>query len=200
MTGKDWLTLALSAAAFIVAFASFFFSHVHKPSGAMLILLERTFSPKRTRATDSRDAAGNFIWQTVSPSIRHLKYSLSNTGKQTLYVKDVELLLGPNNRGNFRSSESFTIIPSDDVESFLLEPGDIKIIEIGHVVDIDFGEDYDYEINCYQLLSLILVSADGNRYQICHDITALGSAGPDFHHPIWDGQTLGAPVRGNGFV
>ncbi|MDD0999300.1 hypothetical protein M5G20_26020 [Pseudomonas sp. TNT2022 ID1044] len=200
MTGKDWLTLGLSAAAFIVAFASFYFAHVHKPSGAMLILLERTFTPRRARSTNEKDAAGFFLWEEVSPLMRHLKYSLSNTGKQTLYVKDVELLQGPDPRGYFRSSESFTIIPSDNVEGFLIEPGDIKIIEINHAMNFHFGEDYDYNKNCYQLLGLILVSADGSRYQICHDITNLGASGPDLHHPIWDGQTLGSPVRGTGFV
>ena len=200
MTGKDWLTLVVSAAAFIVAFASFYFSHVHKPSGAVLILLERLFSPARRRLTDSKDEDGENIWYEISPETRHLKYSLSNTGKQTLYVKDVELLQGPNNRGHLRSHESFTIIQSNHVESFLIEPGDIKIIELNHATKFDFGERFDYSKNCHQMLSIVLVSADGSRYQICHDITNLGPSGPDIHHPIWDGQTLGSPVRGTGFV
>lgn len=200
MMGKDWLTLGLSAAAFIVAFASFYYSHVHKPAGAVLVLLERLFSPEHRRFSDVRGEDGAFFCTGIRPQMRHLKYSLSNPGKQTLYVKNVEILQGPNNRGNLKSNESFTVVPGVDVDDFLIEPGDIKIIKIAHATNFDLGEGFDFEKNCYQLVSLELVSADGSRYQICHDITNLGASGPDIHHPIWDGQTLGSPVRDTGFV
>ena len=199
MTEKDWLTVGLSLAAFIVAGASFFFSHVHRPSRAMLILLERTFSPGIMSASLSGGESFTVQDEIQTPIIRHLKYSLSNTGKQALYVKDVEVLVGPDTLGNFRSKGSFAIVPSNEIQGFLLEPGDIKVIEIDHSVDFFFGDHFDYQKNCHQLVSLIIVSADGSRYQICHDITSLGASGPDFNHPIWDAQKLGDPLRRKGF-
>ena len=200
MEPKDWVTFSLSAAAFAVAAASFYFSHIHRPSGAMLILLERLFSPERRRLTDEKDEQGNNVWATTSVQTRNLKYSLSNTGKQALYIKDVELLQGPDSRGHLKGQGSFTIIPSMPVDSFLIEPGEIKIIEIVHATNFQFPTGYDFKKNCYELVSLEVVSADGNRYQICHDITNLGASGPDIHHPLWDGKALGSPVRGSGFV
>lgn len=200
METKDVVTLSVSAAAFIVSFASFYFSQIHKPSGAVLILLERVFTPEKFTFVASASPYVPMERRMLSPTIRHLKYSLSNTGKQTLYVKEIELLQGPDIRGNLKAHGSFTIIPSVPVESFLIEPGDIKIIEIEHATNYQFPPDYDFEENCYELVSLEVVSADGNRYQICHNITKLGSFGPDLHHPIWDGTTLGSPIRGSGFV
>ncbi|KAB2527450.1 hypothetical protein F8N49_03475 [Pseudomonas sp. GXM4] len=200
MEPKDWITLSLSAAAFAVAAASFYFSHIHRPSGAMLILLERLFSAERRRLTDGKDEQGNNVWVTVSPQTRNLKYSLSNTGKQMLYIKDVALLRGPDSRGNLKGQGSFLVIPSMPVEAFLIDPGEIKIIEIVHATNFQFPKGYDFTKNCYELISLEIVSADGNRYQICHDITHLGTSGPDLHHPLWDGKSLGSPVRGSGFV
>ncbi|GAB6406061.1 hypothetical protein PMHK_34890 [Pseudomonas sp. MHK4] len=200
METKDVVTLSVSAAAFIVSFASFYFSQIHKPSGAVLILLERLFTPEKFTFVPNASPYVPMERRMRSPTIRHLKYSLSNTGKQTLYVKDIEVLQGPDVRGNLKSHGSFTILSGDPLESFLIEPGDIKIIEISHPKEFQFPEGYDFEENCYELVSLVVVSADGNRYQICHDITKLGTHGPDIHHPIWDGTTLGSPVRGSGFV
>ncbi|MHA4978003.1 hypothetical protein ACX0K2_16105 [Pseudomonas extremorientalis] len=200
MEPKDWLTLCLSGAAFAVASASFYFSHIHRPSGVMFILLERLFSAERSRLTDDKDENGNNVWVTISPQTRNLKYSLSNTGKQALYIKKIELLRGPDKRGHLKAQGSFTIIPSNYVEPFLIEPGEIKIIEIVHATNYQFPSNYDFEKNCYELASLEVVSADGNRYQICHNITNLGATGPDIHHPIWDGVTIGSAVRGSGFV
>lgn len=200
MDPKDWLTLSLSGAAFAVALASFYFSHIHRPSGAMLILLEQLFSPERRKLTDDKDEQGNNIWVATSVQTRNLKYSLSNTGKQALYIKAVELLRGPDIRGHLKGQGSFTIIPSGPVEPFLLESGQIKIIDIIHATSNQFPSNFDFEVNCFEVVSLEIVSADGNRYQICHDITNLGPAGPDIHHPIWDGVTIGRAIRGSGFI
>lgn len=197
---KDVVTLSVSAAAFIVSFASFYFSQIHKPSGAVLILLDRTYSAAEFSYIPNESPYVPAEAKITRPAMRHLKYSLSNTGKQTLYVKDIEVLQGPDIRGNLKSHGSFTILSGDPIDSFLIEPGDIKIIEIDHPKEFQFPEGYDFDENCYELVSLIVVSADGNRYQICHDISKLGTHGPNIHHPIWDGTTLGSPVRGSGFV
>lgn len=200
METKDLVTLSVAAAAFIVSFASFYFSHIHRPSGAVLILLERTFSPAEFMHVAVSSPYEPMERKMTLPVRRHLKYSLSNTGKQTLYVKEIELLRGPDLRGYFKVHGAFTIIPSAPVDSFLIEPGDIKIIEIEHATNFSFPSDYDFVENSYELVSLEIVSADGNRYHMCHDITNLGSSGPNIHHPIWDGTTLGSPIRGSGFV
>lgn len=192
--------MLLSGGAFAVALAGFYFSHVHRRSGAVLILLSRRFAAERRRLTDATDASGDNIWEAVSVQTRHLKYSLSNTGKQVLYVKSIDLMRGPNARGNLKSDVFFDVIPSQQVEPFLISPGEIKIIDICHATNYQFPEGYDLQINSYELVSLEVVSADGDRYQICHDISRLGGSGPDIHDPLWDGVTLGVPVRGTGFI
>jgi len=197
---KDLVTFVVSGAAFVVSLASFYFAQIHKPSGAMLILLERNFSAAVWKRGLGHEDYLPPTSTMVSPQIRHLRYSLSNTGKQTLYVKSVDLLRGADTRGNLRSHVPFTVIPSGDVDAFLIAPGDIKIIELDQPMDYEFPDDYDFVENCYELVSLEVVSADGHRYQMCHNITGLQSWGMDIHHPIWDGTTLGNPIRGTGFV
>ena len=199
METKDIVTVGLSAAAFIVSLLSFYFSQIHKPSGAVLILLERTFSPATFVFIPNSSPYSPAERRLNTPQMRHLTYTLSNTGKQTLYVKNVELLQGPNARGNLKSHKPFVIIPSSEVEPFLLSPGSIQPIRIDHETDFDLRSDYPSDEYCYQLVSLEIVSADGNRYQICHDVTKLASSGPDLHHPLWDGTPLGAPIRNAGY-
>jgi hypothetical protein len=195
---KDLATLTMAGAALAVSLANFYFSQFHKPSGAMLILLSRTVSPERWQHN-----SGIFAHlpekQMVSPAIRHLKYTLSNTGKQALYVKSVDLVQGPDRRGHMKSHHSFIVIPSSHVPPFLLDPGEIHVMEFSHELKHDFGENHDAEKYRYQLVSLEIASADGSRYQICHEVTDLGTAGPDLHHPIWDGTPLGSPVRTSGY-
>ncbi|NKF24848.1 MULTISPECIES: hypothetical protein [unclassified Pseudomonas] len=200
MEAKDLMTLALSGGALLVSFAALYFSQLHKPSSAMLILLERTFTPESVLAQ-----LGDNIYDTpknrlISPAIRHLRYTLSNTGKQALYVKSVEILRGPDKRGHMRSNQSFTILYDAEITSCLLDPGRILPINISHPIDFKLPSDFNYAFNTYELVSIELISSDGARYQICHDISDLGASGPDFHHPLWDGVALGAPVRGSGFM
>ncbi len=199
MDVKDLMTLTLSGGALLVSFAALYFSQLHKPSSAMLILLERTFTPGSVLLQ-----AGDSIYDTTkdhltSPAVRHLKYTLSNTGKQALYVKSIEILRGPDKRGHMQSNHSFTILYTSEMNSCLLDPGQILPIYINHPIAFNLPNNFNYTLNSYELVSIELISADGARYQICHDISDLGSSGPDFHHPLWDGVALGAPVRGSGF-
>lgn len=200
MEAKDLMTLALSGGAFLVSFAALYFSQLHKPSSAMLILLERTFTPESVLLQLGDNIYDIPKERIVSPAIRHLRYTLSNNGKQALYVKSVEILRGPDKRGHMRSSHSFTILYVSEMKSCLLDPGQILPIYINHPVEFNLPSDFDYDFNAYELVSVELVSADGARYQICHDISELGASGPEFHHSLWDGVALGAPVRGSGFM
>ncbi|MEW9905263.1 hypothetical protein [Pseudomonas putida] len=200
MEVKDIMTLGLSGGALLVSLAALYFSQLHKPSSAMLILLERTYSPEVVALKFGDDIFSVPKERLVSPAMRHLRYTLSNTGKQALYIKSVEILKGPDKRGNLRSCHSFTIAYESDMESCLLDPGQILPIHINHPIDFNLPNDFDYEFNAFELVSIELISADGSRYQICHDISELGTSGPEFHHPLWDGVALGAPVRGSDFI
>lgn len=200
MEVKDLMTLAFSGGALLVSFGALYFSQLHKPSSAMLILLERTFTPESVLLKPRDNIYDLPKGRIVSPAIRHLRYTLSNNGKQALYVKSVEILRGPDKLGHMRSSHPFTVLYDAEITSCLLDPGQILPIDINHPVDFKLPSDFDYAFNAYELVSVELISADGARYQICHDISNLGGSGPEFHHPIWDGVTLGAPVRGSGFV
>ncbi|AZD01346.1 hypothetical protein [Pseudomonas chlororaphis] len=200
METKDLMTLALSGGALLVSFAALYFSQLHKPSSAMLILLERTFTPASVLLQFGDNIYDIPKERLISPEMRNLRYTLSNTGKQALYVKSIEILRGPDKRGHMRSSHSFTIIYTSEMESCLLDPGQILPINIDHPVDFKLPRDFDYVFNAYELVSVELISADGARYQICHDISELGASGPEFHHPLWDGVALGSPVRGSGLM
>lgn len=200
MEVKDLMTLALSGGALLVSLAALYFSQLHKPSRAMLILLERTFSPEVVALKFGDNICDIPKDRLVSPAVRHLRYTLSNTGKQALYIKSVEILKGPEKCGHMRSSHSFTIVYESDMKSRLLDPGQILPIAIDHPVDFRLPNDFDFEFNAFELVSIELISADGCRYQICHDISELGASGPELHHPLWDGVTLGSPVRGSDFL
>ncbi|MFG0827342.1 hypothetical protein ACF8R6_02965 [Pseudomonas sp. CJQ_7] len=196
---KDLLALGVSSAALAVSFATLYFAQIYKPARAMLLLLDRRFSPA---VIEFEPRAGQYVplvTKQISPQFRHLYYTLSNTGKQTLYVKSVEILRGPHRLGHMFSNDSFEVLHTSEVESCLLDPGEILPITIEHPTDFKFPEDYDFEWNCHELVSVELIAADGSRYQVCHDISELGSSGPHVHHPIWDGVALGSPVRGSGF-
>ena len=194
------MTMALSGGALVVSFAALYFSQLHKPSSAMLILLERTLSPEVVVLQSGDDISDIPEGRPYSPALRHLRYTLSNTGKQALYIKSIEILVGPDKRGNMRSSHPFFVVYESDMKSCLLDPGQILPIEINHPLNFELPDDFDYEFNAFVLVSVELISADGCRYQICHDITALGASGPEFHHPLWDGVPLGSPVRGSDFI
>lgn len=200
MEVKDVITLALSGGALLISFAALYFSQLHKPSGAMLLLLERTLSPEVVALQFGDNLYDVPKERVISPALRHLRYTLSNTGKQALYMKSIAILRGPDKRGHLRSSHPFTIVYESDMKSCLLDPGQILPIEINDHLYSKLPKDFDYEFNSFELVSIDLISADGSRYQICHDISELGASGPDFHHPLWDGVALGAPVRGSGFM
>lgn len=123
MEVKDIMTLAFSGGVLLVSFAALYFSQLHKPSSAMLILLERTFAPESILLQFGDGVYDVPKDRTVIPAMQHLRYTLSNNGKQALYVKSVEILRGADKLGHMRSTHTFTVLYDAEMTSCLLDPG-----------------------------------------------------------------------------
>lgn len=188
---EDKLTILISGGALFLSVLSLYFSTLHKPAGAVLNLVERTFSPSIINLESG---------EQISPQMRHLVYTLSNTGNRALFIRSVSLLRGPNSLGYYHSHESFPIVPTNHIESFVLPIGEVRMLQIDHETDYLNGGLFDPEKNNRELVSVEVIGANGHRYLIVHDISRLGSSGPEIHDPIWDGVTLGRPVRECGYV
>ncbi|MDN3407061.1 hypothetical protein [Pseudoalteromonas sp. APC 3218] len=119
---------------------------------------------------------------------------MSNTGNQELFVKDVSLLRGESPLGNLKHSSSYLVIPSNHIEPFVIKPSEIKSFMLSHEVDYELAPDYDEELNKYILVSLEVISANGKRFQVTHDISNLGPSGPDIRDKIWAGVPLGGSI------
>lgn len=196
LQSKDLITIGVSVLALLIAATSFYFANIYKPAALKLTILER-----------SQDAAvivfkiddRNFYRQSsevISKAKTNLSYSVSNTGKQALCIKSVEVLRGPSKQGNLRDPRPFLVVSGGQVSSFVIESGDIKILKISYDHERDQSQRSEDK---YRMLSLEVVSADGSRYQICHDITNVMSV-ISLHDPLWDGVSLGRPVRSEGYV
>ena len=193
---KDFITICVSAVALLVAVMSFYFANIHKPAALKLTILERSHDAEVVSfKTDEKNLYIQHR-KVVSKAKTNLSYSVSNTGKQALCIKSVEVLRGPSRQGNLRDPRPFLVVSSGQVSTFVVEPGDIKILEVSYDQESDqSGSDEDK----YRIFSLELVSADGSRYQVCHDITNVMSI-VSLHDPLWDGVSLGRPVRSEGYV
>ncbi len=193
---KDFITIGVSAVALLVAVMSFYFANIHKPAALKLTILERSHDAEVVSfKTDEKNLYIQHR-KVVSKAKTNLSYSVSNTGKQALCIKSVEVLRGPSRQGNLRDPRPFLVVSSGQVSTFVVEPGDIKILEVSYDQESDqSGSDEDK----YRIFSLELVSADGSRYQVCHDITNVMSI-VSLHDPLWDGVSLGRPVRSEGYV
>ncbi|SFI71146.1 hypothetical protein SAMN05216206_2806 [Pseudomonas guineae] len=188
---EDKLTLLIAGGALFISVVSLYFSTLHKPAGAVLNLVERTFSPSTIRLADRKQ---------ISPQMRHLVYTLSNTGSRTLFIRSVCLLRGPNALGYYHSYEPFHVVKTNHIEPFVLPKDEVRMLQIDHTTDYLNGGLIDKEKNHKELISVEVIGANGHRYLVVHDISRLGSTGPEIHDPIWDGVTLGRPVRENGYV
>jgi hypothetical protein len=111
-----------------------------------------------------------------------------------LFVKDVSLLRGQSPLGNLKHSSSYLVIPSNHIDPFIIKPGEIKLFILSHEVDYELATDYDEELNKYILVSLEVISANGKRFQVTHDISNLGPSGPDIRDKIWAGVPLGGSI------
>ncbi|WP_084976558.1 hypothetical protein [Plesiomonas shigelloides] len=176
MENKDIISISISIIALASSILAIYLSHWHKTSKAILCLNDRLFDCLN----------GNMI--------RDLSYTLSNTGNQELFVKDVSLLLGQSPLGNLRDSSSFLVIPTNRIEPFVIKPGEIRTFSLSHDVNFKLPPDYNTELNKYMIVSLEIISATGSRYQMTHDITKLGPSGPDIKDEIWKGIPLGCKI------
>ncbi|WP_164352755.1 hypothetical protein [Pseudomonas viridiflava] len=193
---KDWLTLGISSTALMVAGFSFFYANIYKPANAILTLLSRSGDPESWAIETDMNNVYKQERKLISKAKTNLSYSLSNTGKQALCVKSVEVLRGPSRLGNLRDPRGFLVLNSTDVSSFVIEPGDIKVVNVTYENE---SERVDTGVDKYRLFSIEIVSADGSRFQICHDITKVMGSGA-WHERIWDSCNLGAPVRSGWYV
>lgn len=185
METKDYLTIGISLVALLFSMLSIYFAHFHKPSSAVLSLIDRNYSAELIVAGE-----------VVSKSKRHIYYCLCNTGRQSLYVKEVSMLRGPSRLGNLRDSRSYFVLKhKDKIKPFVIEPGEVVPFELTHDMDYSSSLKIVPGINDYELVSLEVISANGKRYQMCHDITRLPTHGLEVEDPLFDGVSLGKPVH-----
>lgn len=104
---KDWLTLGVSSTALMVAGFSFFYANIYKPANAILTLLSRSGDPESWAIETDMNNVYKQERKLISKAKTNLSYSLSNTGKQALCVKSVEVLRGPSRLGNLRDPRGF---------------------------------------------------------------------------------------------
>ncbi len=171
---KDLITIVFSAAAFVTSVIALYFSHLHRPSNAVLTLCSRFFG-------GGIDGKG---------MTRELTYTLSNTGKQSLYLKDVAILLGSSPLGPIRHRSSYLIIETDPVDPCVISPSEIKEIQLIHPLKYLIPDEYKKLKDQFIIVQLEIISADGKRYELSHDITNLGPSGPDLADKIWQGVPL----------
>jgi hypothetical protein len=173
---KDLISIGISIFALIISLIVLYLTYWHKSAKALLCLNSRFF---------------DFLGDKTQ---RELSYTFSNTGNQELFVKDIALLRGQSPKGNLKHNSSFLVIPSNSIVPFVIKPGEIKIFMLSHDIDYDLSPEYDKELNKYILVSLEVISANGKRFQVTHDISNLGPSGPDIKDKIWRGVSLGSSV------
>ena len=170
------MELVISLGALLVSLVALYLSHWHRSSKGILCLNSRYFDCRTDKTT------------------RELSYTFSNTGNQELYVKEIALLMGPSPVGHLKCNASFLEVPVETIDSFVLKPGEIKPFKVVHDANFKEPDDSDPSGHRFMIVSLEVISADGKRYQVTHDISELGASGPELKHPIWSGVTLGAAI------
>lgn len=170
------MEMAISIFALLISLTSLYFSQWHKSAKAILCFNSRFFDCVEEKME------------------RQLNYALSNIGNQELYIKDVALLIGPSPAGHLKYDASYLEVPTNRIEPFVLKPGEIRPFTILHDASYQPPQNLVASEHKYTVLSLEVLSANGKRYQVTHDISDLGPTGPELKHPIWKGVALGKPV------
>ena len=170
------IEMVVSVGALLISLAALYFSHWHRSAKAILCFNSRSFD-----CVDEK-------------THRQLYYAFSNTGNQELYIKDIALLLGPSPAGHLKCDAPFFEVPTNHVEPFVLKPGEIRPFTIMHDASYKPPKVSVAKKHEYTVLSLEVLSANGKRYQVTHDISELGPTGPELNHPIWKGTPLGKPI------
>lgn len=177
MGWKDIISLGVPVLTLIISIFALYFSYWHKTAKAILCLNSRFFDPLGGKTN------------------RELNYTFSNIGNQELYVKEIALLRGESPLGHLKHKSSYLEIITDTIKPFVIKPGEIISFTLKHDANYNLPLDYNEELNKYIIVSLEVIYAFGKRYQVTHDISDLGSTGPDIRNKIWKGVPLGKRIR-----
>jgi hypothetical protein len=191
METKDWLSLVLSGVALFVSALALYFSNFHKPKSALLVLLSRSFSGQTSKYIYDDSQPSVPVAKVDVPPKTFLSYSLSNTGKQALCIKSVNVLGGESYAGNLKDGFEYLCFKMKEIPSFILKPGEMRVLEVEFETNLNSKSG---TFPRYTICSLEVVSASGDRYQMSHDISHLHDA-TSIHHPLWDGIALGYVIR-----
>ncbi|MBO1894211.1 hypothetical protein HNW13_000125 [Shewanella sp. BF02_Schw] len=171
---KDLIPIVLSALALLLSAMTWFLAYFHRRSKAILCYVKREFG----------------VDDNGSLCKRELTYSFSNTGEQSLYVKVVNLLVGESPLGPLRHSSSYNIIQTNIIQPFISNPGQIETFTLIH----DLGDKRlpdDDDKDKFTIVQVVVISANGKRYEMSHDISKLGPVGPEAKDLIWKSASLG---------
>jgi hypothetical protein len=170
------MEMVVSVGAFLVSFMALYLSHLHKSPKAILCLNSRFFDCLSEKTN------------------RELNYTFSNAGNQELYIKDIALLMGPSPLGHLKHDATYLEIPISRLDPFVLKPGEIRPFTVVHEAAYRPPKESHPNQYRYTILSLEVISANGKRYQVAHDISELCATEPALKHPIWKGVPLGSSV------
>lgn len=171
---KDFISIVLSSVALTASFLALYFSHLQKTSKALLSLANQSYRP------------------TVSGLEQKLTYVFSNMGNQELYVKNISLLKGCNAEENAKNKTDFVSISTNTnaIEPFVIKPGEIKSFRIHHMYNDDH-ESNTSKYNGFKMkLEADVISANGQRFDLSHDITDLYTEGQKESSSVWSGVSL----------
>lgn len=110
------------------------------------------------------------------------------------------MMRGPSLAGNLRDPRSFFVLKCNRIKSFVINPGEVVPFELNHDNDYSSRLEIVDGINNCEMVSLEVLSADGKRYQICHDIGRLTFSDMDVNDTIWSAVPLGKPVHSVWYV
>jgi hypothetical protein len=174
MDSKDLIPILLSSAALVFSILTWYFAYFHRRTKAILCYVSREFGGGVNDASMTRE----------------LTYSFSNTGEQSVYVKGVSVLVGDSPLGPLRHSSSYDVIKVNKVHPFIVSPGQIETFTLIHDNnDERLHENEDNEK--FTIVHLEVISANGVRYEMSHDISKLGPIGPEAKNRIWKSISLG---------
>lgn len=164
----DTLPLFFSAVALAVSLTTLYFNHLRKTTKALLVLNSRLFGADK----DGTE--------------RELSYTISNLGNQEIYVKEINYFYGNSPLGPFHHASSFLEYPSTcDEVPMIVKQGEIKSLLLKHKTSEKFFTQETEKKYEYRIVFLEVFSADGNRYDLVHDITELAPSHVDLNHSVW---------------
>lgn len=110
------------------------------------------------------------------------------------------MMRGPSLAGNLKDSRSYFVLKCSRIKPFIINPGEVVPFELTHDEDYSDRLQIHDGINNYEMVSLDILSADGMRYQMCHDIGRITHSDMFVGDPVFNGVTLGKPVHSAWYV